>query len=197
MVNSQPSLHRSLAVDAQLRALALAADRANKPTSLPLFAAILIAAALMFMLLSTVGLASRRAELASAQTYAQEIDGLLDSIKQRQTSSIDLAKLYPRQPYLQVNILELVATLGLEFQTSPTVSLPRENPIIPRAGIYQSTVTCRLQTEPLDQILAWIDGILRFEPHQGKVFISQISLAPSGAGWQSTFEVSVYEHKKP
>lgn len=195
MVNNHSPLHRSLAVDAQLRAQALAADCANKPTGLLILASVLIAASAILLLVSVMGLNASRAQLARAQRYASEIDQLLGAIDDRQSSSIDLAKLYPRLPFLQANTLEQIEKLGIEFHIRPSVSPPRSTPILPRAGIHKGTITCRVNTEPLDQILAWLNGILRYEPHQGNVFVSQISLSPNGMGWQSTFEISVYEHK--
>lgn len=195
MVNAQSSLHRSLAVDAQLRAQALAADRANKPTGLLLLASVLIAASIIFLLASAMGLKSSRAQLADALRYSSQINQLLKEIDESHSSSIDLAKLYPRLPFLQADTLDRIDKLGIKFQIRPSVSTPRSNPILPRAGIYKGTITCRVNTEPLDQILAWLNGILTYEPHQGNVFVSQISLSPNGKGWQSTFEISVYEHK--
>jgi len=188
-------LHRSAQVDAQLSGMAASRDTANQPRMLVVLSAVLLAAALIFLMVGARKVSSARHSLANAQSYATRIDGLLNQIDTKKSSKVDFTKLYPKQPYLQVFTQDLVDKGSYEFTNKPSVSSPREILVLRDAGVYQLTIQCRIQQESLDKILKWIDDILRLKQLRGQAFLSHITLTPQGSGWQSSFDISVYTTK--
>lgn len=196
MVNRPAPLHRSATLDAQLRAQALAADRANTPTGLLVITGALVVAALVYLLLGGLGVHSSRAALRSDQFTATSVDRLVEQINELSTNEVDLSQIYSRIRDFNVIVAEAKRDLTPAFSQEPIIAAPRNALISPSARVHQVDVACDFRSpESLESILAWMDAILHHERLEGRAFVSRVVLNPIGMGWQGGFTVSIYEHR--
>lgn len=189
---------RSYDVDMQLSAFAAAADRANRPTSLLAFPLLLAVIATVVLLWSFSQFSAARA-IAGAEAENQvRIDSLVSAIEAESQAALDFEKLYPPNPYVSSEINASWRESGVNFSTPPIVSDPVRSVALagPAGTIHRLVVSCSVTSEPLEEILQWIDNVLRNPTLQGHVWVSHLQLSPSGNGWRANIRFALYQFRK-
>ena len=189
---------RSSDLDRQLSAMAASVDRANRPSSLLAFPLLLVAAALLVVFWSFSRLNSARAEARSELSNLNRIEQLVAAIEAETQSAIDFEALYPRKPYFASDIIASWRDAGIAFSAEPLVGNAIEAVVLtgPSGAIRRQEVQCSITSEPLDQILAWIDNVLRRPNLKGQVWVSSLQIRPAGAGWGASIRFGAYEYRK-
>lgn len=189
---------RSPELDMQLSAMAAATDRANRPHSLLVIPLLLVVAATIVLLWSASRVSAAKAAVITQKSNLSRIEQLVDAIKSETQATVDLEKLFPRQAYFSSNVTESWRDRGVNFSQPPAVSDPVSSRILsgPHGVVSRSEVTCSLTSEPLEEILKWIDNVLRHPSLQGQVWVSHLQLSPSGRGWRATIRFALYEARK-
>ncbi|MBL8744779.1 MAG: hypothetical protein JNK58_00325 [Phycisphaerae bacterium] len=183
-------------IEAQLTALASAADRANRPASMLTFPAVLLVVALLYSAWSFRGLASSRSMATAMQNQGARVAGLIAEIKGRQKESIDLASIYPPAPFLGSQVGdETWKSPERGFREPPTVSQPTSARVDNASLISRSDVTVTVNNEEIEAIFRAADATLNHPYLKDRAFVSQAQLTPLGTGWRATFRFSVYEKK--
>ncbi len=189
---------RSSDLDRQLAAMAGSVDRANRPGSLLAFPLLLVAAALLVVFWSFSRLSSARAEARAEIRNLDRIEQLVDAIDAESNSAIDFEALYPRKPYFATDIIASWRDAGIPFSMPPLVSDPIEAVVLSGANgtIRRQEVQCSVTSEPLDQILQWIDNVLRRPNLKGQVWVSSLQIRPAGPGWGASIRFGAYDYRK-
>lgn len=178
--------------------MAAGVDRANRPSSLLAFPLLLVFAALLVLFWSFSRLSAARSEARAEVRNQERIEQLVAAIEAESSASIDFEALYPRNPYFASDIVASWRDQGVVFSTPPLVSDPIEAVVLTGAGgtIRRQEVQCSVTSEPLEQILAWIDNVLRRPNLQGQVWVSSLQIRPAGAGWGASIRFAAYEYRK-
>lgn len=112
-----PTPHDPLDHDSagQLRGMAAAVDRANRPLWLLAVGAVVITLALVFVLVAAINHTNARSRLAQERRSSLEISTLLTQIKQAEENEVELGQLFPRT-LVEVKVREVVDALTREFE---------------------------------------------------------------------------------
>lgn len=182
--------------EAQLAALAAAADRANRPTSLLTIPFVLLIVTVLFSVWAYRGLATQRSIVQARQVQMVKVAQFVERIKGQQKQNIDLAAIYPPAPFLGSQVGdETWKTQGRGFREPPTISQVSSTRVDNNSSIYRSDVTVTVNNEELSNIFTATDATLNHEFLKGRAFVSQANLTPTGTGWRAVLRFSVYEKK--
>lgn len=178
--------------------MAASVDRANRPSSLLVFPLLLVAVALLVVFWSFARLNTARGEARAEINNLDRIEQLVGAIEAETQSAIDFEALYPRKPYFASDIIASWRDEGIQFSTPPLVGEAIEAVVLSGASgtIRRQEVQCSITSEPLEQILAWIDNVLRRPNLIGQVWVSSLQIRPAGAGWGASIRFGAYEYRK-
>lgn len=183
-------------IEAQLAALASAADRANRPASLLTIPIVLLLIAVLYGAWAFRGLAAERSVAIVRQSQGVRIGALVAEIKSHQKQSIDLATIYPPAPFLGSQVGdETWKSPDRGFHESPTISQPSSARVDNNSQISRSDVTVTVNNEDVGAVFKAVDATLNHPFLKDRAFVSQAQLTPLGTGWRATFRFSVYEKK--
>lgn len=185
-------------VETQLRALANAADRSNKPTWMLLAGALVLAGGLLYAGMSYSNFRRARMRFDAEVGEAQKVGDLLREHAAIKARTPDLAKLYPSLSHFGSNIENLARrawSIG-ERQPVPgvTVSEPRSNPSQVNTQLNMVTVDLQINDQPLDKVFQLLESI-QGDPTLRPCYISLLVLNPATSGWTATIRVASYEKK--
>lgn len=183
-------------IEAQLAALASAADRANRPASLLTIPVVLLMVAVLYSAWSYRGLASERSTAIARQNQFASVTRLVAEIKGHQQKSVDLAAIYPPFPFLGSQVGdETWKSPERGFREPPVVSNPTSGRVDNNSSIHRDDVTVTVNNEEIEKIFSATDATLNKEFLKGSAFVSQANLTPTGTGWRATVRFSVYVTK--
>ncbi len=189
------TIERSPELDAQLHAMAMATERSNRPMMLLVIPALLALAALVYLGIGLKQKADGRTVLQRAANYGAELDALIERHEATRSAEIDWGALYPRNPYIGVDIESAMTDAGIEFSRPPSIGQARSANAVMENQIQKTTVQCDVTEEPISDILRWITAVENHENLKGRAFLSSIQMNPRERGWQAKFGVSIYEHR--
>jgi hypothetical protein len=187
---------RSAQVESQLAAMASAVDRANRPTSLLTVPALVVLVAAVFAVASLRAMNSQRQALRLAQARVAQVASTIEKIRAEERTGFDLESLYSTMPYFGSQVGQdtwLQPDIG--FRDTPTITGPATSTAVQSPLIIRQDYTCSVNNEPIEAILTAIDRTLRHEHLQGRVFVSNAMLTPTGSGWRASVRFSLYEKK--
>ncbi len=202
-MSEHASKPRPASVEAQLRAMANATDRANKPVGLLVLGLVVAVGFGLYALAAGTRWTGARTSYARAQADSVDIDRLIARYKNHKASTPDIPKIFPALASMGSDIENAArAVWGVQpNQPVPGVSVGRKlngtifDPPV-RDILNLHTVEATISDQPLDKIMQWLakvegDGLL------GPTFVSSVSLNPANAGWQGSVRFSTYERKQP
>ncbi|MBL0926798.1 MAG: hypothetical protein IBJ11_03990 [Phycisphaerales bacterium] len=188
---------RPASSEAQLAALAAAADRANRPTGMIVLTALLAGIGLAFLLVSLAAYSRSKSEYRvnfETATRTRKLLADIDSLRQLRP---DVNKLYPPTNFMTANISEVAQQVwGSAALSSVRIGDAQISPLPFSEGVDRATVQCVIDSQPLEKILRWIDEVPK---HKGfmdgghKVFVSQFTVQPSGPGWQANINYTMFQ----
>lgn len=184
---------RPAQLDAQLRSMAAAIDRANRPVALLALPATALALCLVYLVWAALGVRAAGTTLERERAQESQVVALVEAIQNERTAAVDIVDLYGPQPYFSSRVDELAKLPELGFRNPPVVDRARTTMEIPEQRIQRSDVPATIQMEDLDAVLKWIDLVLSDEQFRGGVFLSQARLSPVGPGWGSNLRFTLYE----
>ena len=192
---------RSGQIDAQLQAMAAGVDRANRPTTLVVIGAAVLAIAAIFALWSGGRFLNARKRLASEMYARSTVANLLSVTAGRKQETPDLDALYPPQPYFDTNVYETALNVyGLtqdEKGKLPVAVRPRESPkpLTGTPGVGKTSVDVTFNAQPLDKIFGLMNAVQESQ-YLRTTFVSSINLTPIPTGWNATIRFGAYEKTK-
>ncbi len=182
--------------ESQLAALAAAADRANRPTSLLTIPILLVIVGILYAAWAYRALTQQRSIVLARQSQVRDVARLVNEIKRHKTKAVNFETLYPGAPFMGSQIgTDTWNSPTAGFREPPMVSQVTSNRVDPTSPLYRSDVTATVQNEDLAAIFKAVDATITNDHLKGRVFISQAQLTPTGTGWRATFRFSLYEKK--
>lgn len=183
-------------IEMELASMAAAADRANRPVSLLSIPLLLVVASLLFAAFAYRGLAVQRSLVVHRQAQAARVYELVRQIELEQKKTVDLDRLYPPAPFFGSQVADDVwKKPDFAFREPPNVGSLISTRADALSQVYRSDVTVTVANEPLEKIFRATDAVLNHPHLDGRPFISQVMLTPTGTGWRATVRFSVYEKK--
>lgn len=178
--------------EAMLAPLAGASERANRPTAMVVFCAVLLLASAAFASLSARDAsAARRAFQTQQDQYAQvqTIAAQMRAIREQQDAAAQGDDAYAPEPRLLSQLQQTasqagLATLGFSVEES------REE--APGRPIIRRVVTYRLNGQEIPPVMAWIQEALRSVKG---LFITHFSMKPTARGWDIQIKFARWELK--
>lgn len=189
MANLPPS------VQAQLVSAANAADRANKPARLIVFALLLLVLGVSYAFLSYNQLAEAKRDVENARARAGQIRQLVQRIRMIESGGVDYASVYPRDAYVETKIVSAAEMENVNFDRDPTVGDRTTTSVAPNSPVERADILCRATGADLDDVLQWIENAVNEPTLKGRLFLSSISMSPLANGWQVQFTLSMYQVK--
>jgi len=193
---------RSAQVEMQLVAMANAAERANRPVLALIVPSVLLIAALVFALAMILEFNGARARFRDNTAQAARIRDLIAAIDAKKSSTPDLAKLYPQEPFMSLNIKERVAMpiWGVSRIEDLPISIsagrdpnkkPRELP--GRNDLGRQDVDCVITTDDLAKVFQFMSGVQTHE-YLRRSFVSQFKIEAVGSNqWRVSMRFTMYE----
>ncbi len=186
---------RTAQVEAQLSAMAAAADRTNRPASLLNIPLLLVLGALLLAAWEFRDMQAQRAMLRREQERVQKVTLLTEQIAAERKKELNVQTLYPPAPFFGSQVDEIWKSQGITFRESPSVGAVTKADVFVGSPVVRSEVACSVSSEPVESVVAWIQSIQEHEYLKGRVFVSQILLTPLPTGWRAAFRVGLYEPK--
>lgn len=192
---------RPLGVEAQLRAMANATDRANRPTGLLIIGVVVAVGFGLYALTGVRGWTSARSSFSRTRADAATVDRMVRDYTAIKSNTPDLNKLFPPLATMGADIERWARkTWGVaDGQPVPGITVGRKQ----KGNIFEPAVESRLELhsveatiadQPLEKITQWIRSVEN-DSFLGPTFVSSLSLSPAGAGWQGSVRFSTYERK--
>ncbi len=176
-----------------LAALAGAAERANRPTAVVLFCAILLLGATIFALWSGRQASAAERTYVSAATQLSRARAAADEIKRinaaRQSGATQTSVFDP-EPRLLSSISNALPADKIQ---STDLRFEQNKEEVPGSPLVRQVVTCRsLRKLELDPVLEWTGRALEAVPG---LHIIHFSLKPTREGWEITVKFARWELK--
>ena len=177
-----------------LRPLAMAAERANRPTAIVVFSAVLLLAACAFLMWSAGGVsaAEQRLERASSEAaavndIAQRIELLRDQGEQPESQD---AKYRP--------VSNLLSTISAASDRVGLSSRPRITPLRDDeqfdGALVRRNIAGRVSGEQIGDALRWVETVVA---QVDGLYVSQFKVTPSRTtGWNIEVRFSRWELKQ-
>ena len=192
---------RDQQTEAQLVAMAGAADRANRPRMLVIVCLLLAAAALVIVLASAFRFRSTRSLLEDRLAEAAAIEAYVDRSKELAKDGINFAELFPPNP----SIADLIEDIAARI-TGPSpinlikVSQPSRKGLALIFGgnpnLETVTVMCTFTTARTEHIFEMMERVLQ-EPTLKGIFVHKIDMRPREPGlWSGSVEFRRYVYKE-
>ncbi len=186
---------RNPQIETHLAALAAAADRTNRPASLLNIPLLLVLCALLLAAWEFRDMQSQRGLLRREQERVRLVTQLTEQINAEKKKELNLQALYPPAPFFGSQVVESWQSQGISFKEPPQVGTTQKADVFPSSPVTRTEVACGVNSEPVENILAWIQNIQEHQFLKGRVFVSQCLLTPLPTGWRAAFRVGLYEHK--
>ena len=187
-------MFRPAQTEVELAAMAFTADRANRPTWLIVGAMVLLIIGLGYSLLQIAALSDAREDLARAQRMNVQIDQEIDRYQSLMQQEREEDRRWRPLPNMASDLVKIAEARNL-FETEPRVDQRKERSLGQLAPDFTSWyVECRVQSEPLQAILTWVDASLE-SPFLRGVFLSRIELIPNDTGWTANLRFRSYQKK--
>lgn len=192
---------RPAKIDAQLNAMAGSADRANRPTTLVIMGAGVVAVAAIFALWSGARFLTARQRLQAEMNNRAQVGMFLTQIASKKQETPDLDAKYPPLPFFDPNVHETALNVyGLsqdEKAKLPVAVRPRESPkpLTGTPGVSKTSVDVTFNAQPLEKIFALINAVQENKDLR-TTFVSSINLTPITTGWNGTIRFGAYEKTK-
>lgn len=196
---------RTTSVETQLRAMANATDRANRPTGLLVLGLVVAVGFALYAIAAGTRWGVAKTAFARAQSDSVTVDRLVTDYKNHKANTPDVAKLFPSLASMGSDIEDQARKAwGIADKAPvPGVTVGRKT----KGNIYDPAVNKALDLQiieatiadqPLEKIMQWLANV---EDNQknllGPTFVSSVSLNPANAGWQGSVRFSTYERKLP
>lgn len=194
---------RPVTLETQLRAMANATDRANKPTGLLALGLVVALGFGLYALASWKSWSGARAAFVLAEANLATVDEKILEYHNMKAQTPDMGKLFPTLASMGSDIEKSARRVWGVAENQPipgvTVSQKREgtlyDPAVSKA-LKLLTVEATIADQPLDKIMAWLADVENSK-FLGPTFVSSLSLNPANAGWQGSVRFSTYERKQP
>ncbi|MGD9691332.1 MAG: hypothetical protein AB7G17_00655 [Phycisphaerales bacterium] len=175
-----------------LNALARSAERANRPTSMVVFTALLLLAAVVFAGWSAMGARAASREFQREAAQRREVERAVSEIKalqaQRTQGAGALAAFAPEASLLS-KMAQAATASGL---TTPPQIQPPNREEMPGSPLIKQVVTARADGQEPSAVFAWLKKCLEDIPG---LYVSQFALRPTRLGWSVEIRFARWEIK--
>jgi type II secretory pathway component PulM len=177
-----------------LRPLAMAAERANRPTAIVVFSGALLAASLVFLFWSAKGVNAAEARLRRATNEAIEVQRVAAEITRMRdagTQSTGEEAKYRPIPTLLSSISASADQAGLS--TRPQITPQRDDTQLDGA-LVRKNIGARVSGQEIGDVLRWVETVLR---QVDGLYVSQFKVTPNRTtGWNIELRFSRWELKQ-
>ncbi len=174
-----------------LAALASAAERRNRPTSMVALCAALLVGAGVFAMWSASGARAARATFVREAVARQKVDALAAQVREVQES------LQPKgDDTLPYAPRELLGSLASAATSSGLSKAPSFNPTTEESAdspLVRKVIIARILGEPLPETLAWMQRAITDIPG---LHVTQFNLKPTRQGWEIEARFARWETKQ-
>jgi hypothetical protein len=192
-------MRRDGQTDAQLVALADAADRANRPRMLVIVLALLAGAALVLVVAQSFRFLGARSLLEQRLTEARTVERFAERTRELRDREIDLASLFPDNP----SMADQMQSLANEITEAPpgrriTVDVIRRNRAVFQGdpSLQSATVRSTFQSVTTEQLFEWMERVQRLEGLDG-AFVTEFSINPVEPGrWRGQVEFRMFVYRE-
>ncbi len=177
-----------------LRPLALSAERANRPTAIVAFTAVLLVGAFGFLMWSAkgVGAAERRVERARGEAVnVALISEEIERLRTEETVTDTPDAKYRRNPNLLSTLSTSadVAGLSVRPRITPLKSDEQRN-----GALIRQNVSASISGQEIGDVLRWIETVLK---QMDGLYVSQFKATPNRTtGWNIDVRFSRWELKQ-
>jgi hypothetical protein len=194
---------RPIGVETQLRAMANATDRANKPTGLLALGLVVALGFGLYALASWKSWSGARAGFVLAEANSATVDSKILEYNNIKAQTPDMNKLFPTLASMGSDIEKAARKVWGVAENQPIpgviVNPKREgtlyDPAVSKALKLQ-TIEATIADQPLEKVMAWLAEV-EGSKFLGPTFVSSLTLNPANAGWQGSVRFSTYERKQP
>jgi len=177
-----------------LRPLAMGAERANRPTGIVVFSAVLLLASFAFLLWSSSGVSAAERSLRRATTEASDVRRIAAEIERMNDAgsqaTTEEAKYRPA-PALLSTISASADAAGLAPRPRIT---PQRDDEQRDGALVRKNVQASVEGQEIGDVLRWIETVVR---QVDGLYVSQFKVKPSRTtGWNIEVRFSRWELKQ-
>ncbi|MFM9957135.1 MAG: hypothetical protein ACKVZJ_03600 [Phycisphaerales bacterium] len=194
---------RPTSIESQLRAMANATDRANRPTGLLVIGCVVALGFGLYALAAFRGWSAARSSLTLAQADAATVERLIGEHAAEKAKTPDLGTMFPKQAALGTDIEKAARRVWQLAENQPipgvTIGRPADGTIFSAqvAAVLQlRSVEATIADQPLEKVFGWLAAV-ESDKFLGSTFVSSLNLNPAGQGWQGSIRFNTYERKIP
>lgn len=197
------SAHRSRTpgVETQLRAMANAVDRANRPNGLLLLGAVVAVGFLVYASITARNWMTAKSRFARADADAATVTRLIGEYSAEKARTPDLSRLFPTLAAMGSDIEKHAREVwGVPpGQPVPGVTVGPKQPgriydtAVERA-LTVASIECNVNDQPLEKVMDWLARV-ESDSFLGPTFVSSLTLNPATSGWQASVRFTTYERK--
>jgi type II secretory pathway component PulM len=177
-----------------LRPLAMAAERANRPTAIVVFSGLLLFAAVVFLFWSAKGVSAAEARLRRATNEAVEVQRVAAEITRMRdagTQSTGEEAKYRPIPTLLSSISASADQSG--FSTRPQI-IPERDDVQLDGALTKKRIRATVSGQEIGDVLRWVETVLR---QVDGLYVSQFKVTPNRTtGWNIELRFSRWELKQ-
>lgn len=179
----------------QLTAMANAADRGNRPTTLLAIPALAVIAGLIVLFVSWSGYAQKRETLEAMTYQTQRLARLVGQYEAIQAAQVDYSQSYPPITDFELKVIEAYDDAGVPFDRTPSVRSPTSRNLPTTDGIARTTIKAVASNEALENILQWVHNVIHHPELEGRAFVYSITLTPIPGSdrWSGNIDFAIYE----
>jgi hypothetical protein len=179
----------------QLTAMANAADRSNRPTTLLAVPALAVIAGLIVLFISWSGYAQKRETLEAMEYQTTRLARLVGQYESLRAAQVDETRQYPPIPDFELKVIEAYDDAGIPFERPPSVRSPSSRNLPTTDGISRTTIKAVSSNEPLENILQWVHNVIHHPDLEGRAFVYAITLTPipGSERWSGNIDFAIYE----
>lgn len=175
-----------------LAALASGAERANRPTAVVIFSALLLLVVTIFALMSVRDASRARALYVWEAGNRAQVETVADQIRLVRKEE-EVRKNQPDAFAPEPRLLSAISSAGSAAGLPPSLLRIEEGrEEVPNSPLVRRTVTARLDGQPIEPVFEWLQGSLQAV---SGLHIIQLSLKPTPRGWDLTVKFARWELK--
>lgn len=174
----------------QLRAIAAASERRNRPRALALLGGALLLAGLILLIYGMSEAAQARmtaTQRARDAAQASAIVVQIKEIRQDPERRVDPTRYAPDRELLQ-KLADVQQSV--ELQNRPNLNPGRNRPLGQDSPFTARTITATFVEPDLRKAMEWVNGALRASPG---LFVTGIELKPTPRGWSVQVDLARWE----
>lgn len=192
---------------AALNAMAMSADRSNRPMWLVIAGALLIIIALIYSLTALTRHMSARERFAAGQIESEQADRLTREIETYQNARINLDQAFPRLAEIVPDFREILGEVEAQAKQraderreryldipvpSVTVNDKTERESLTNRQLNTTTIPVRFVFEDATGIFALLEAVDSHFVYKS-TFIGSLEITPAGRQWNGTVTFARYE----